>query len=194
MDQRPNPQEIQFLNKSYNFFLDIYDEIKNENFWNQTSYYRFAKAKDAFLVYSELLEYEPIQWFINALKDFRPPMEAELSKEFCLFIRNILIHFPFFNSWDEVAFSKHLINWSKPGRTIDKFLTKYSGRKEIKYRVWNSNHKSMTYISIKFPLVYDEKTEILLKDIISEKEGLIFTFSLMHRVLLSQIESYKVGQ
>lgn len=188
MNQRPNPQEVLFLNKSFNFFLDIYDEIKQDEFWTKEPYYRFAKTKDAFLVYSELLEYEPIQWFITALKTLRPPLESELSNEFCLFIRNILIHFPFFTSWDEVIFSKKLINWSKPGRTIDKFLTKFSGTDAIKYRVWNADNKQMTYISINFP-VYDESAEISLKDIIAERDGLIFTFSLMHRVLLSQVES-----
>jgi hypothetical protein len=30
MDQRPNKQEINFLNYSYNFFLDIYEEVKDE--------------------------------------------------------------------------------------------------------------------------------------------------------------------
>jgi hypothetical protein len=122
MTLRPTQQEIAFLTKAYNFFYDIQDEAADDSFWAKDSYYRFSRVRDAFMLYSEILEYEPIGWFLETLKKHRPPMEAELSKEFFQFVRNLLIHFPFFKSWDEVVFSKRLINWSKPGRTIDKFL------------------------------------------------------------------------
>jgi hypothetical protein len=47
----------------------------------------------------------------------------------------------------------------------------------------------MTYVSIHFPNKYDNTTEIYLKDFMPEKEGILFTFSLMNRVLASQVES-----
>jgi hypothetical protein len=189
MEQRPNKQEIQFLSVSYNFFLDVFDEIGSDEFWRKNPYYRLSRIKDAFLTYSEVLEYEPIGWFLDALKKSRPPMEAELSKEFCLFVRNLLIHFPFFKAWDEVKFTKGLINWSKPGRTIDKFMSKYCGHAEVKYRMWNGATKTMTYVSIRFPATYEDATEVSLADFMPEKEGMAFVFSLMHRVLMSQVEN-----
>jgi hypothetical protein len=187
--ERPNNAEMLFLSYSYDFFLDIHEEASTEEFWQQNSYYRFSRFRDALLVYSEILEYKPIGWFIEAIKKLRPPMEAELSKEFLLFVRNLLTHFPFFKAWNEVRFTKQLINWSKPGRTIDKFLTRFAGHEQVKYRVWNTKKKEMLYLPITFPQAYTDETEIKLSDFVPEREGIMFSLSLMYRVLMSQVES-----
>ncbi len=187
MDTKPTPKEVEFLKKAYNFFYDIFDEVFDDSFWVKDPYYRFSRIRDAFLVYSELLEYEPIKWIINVVKKVRPSMEGELSKEFVLFVRNLLIHFPLFRCWDDVEFSKTLINWSKPGRSIDNFLSTYSGHHEIKYRTWNPKKREMTYASINFPSKYHENIVIKLKDIMSEKEGVKFCLSLMKSILNSQV-------
>jgi len=187
MDTKPTPEEIEFLKKAYNFFYDIFDEVFDDSFWVKDPYYRFSRIRDAFLVYSELLEYEPIELIVNVVKKVRPKMEGELSKEFVLFIRNLLIHFPLFRCWDDVEFSKALINWSKPDRSIDNFLLTYSGHHEIKYRTWNPKKREMTYALINFPSKYYENTVIKLKDIISEKEGVKFCLSLMKSILSSQV-------
>lgn len=186
---KPAPHELLFLNKAYNSFLDVYEEVTKDSFWNQNSYYRLSKVRDAIQIYSEILEYEPISWFLEALKKLRPPMEAELSKEYLLFIRNIFVHFPLFTSWDEIEFTKDLVNWAKPGRSIDKFLNQFAGHKGIKYRMWNPKNKTMTYMSINFPPRYEEGTEIRLREFMPEREGVLFVMSLMHRVLMSQVES-----
>jgi len=186
---RPTTKELEFLNKAYGSFLNVYEEIKMDSFWNQDSYYRLSKIRDAILIYSEILEYEPVGWFLEALKKLRPPMEAELSKEYLLFIRNIFVHFPFFKSWDEITFKKGIINWSKPGQSIDRFLTRFTGHKEVKYRMWNPKNKTMTYVSINFPALYDENTEIRLTGFMPEKEGVLLIMSLMYQVLMSQVES-----
>jgi hypothetical protein len=49
----------------------------------------------------------------------------------------------------------------------------------------------MIYVSIGFPKAYVEDSEIQLKDFMPEKEGSLFIMSLMHRVLMSQVESMK---
>jgi hypothetical protein len=46
----------------------------------------------------------------------------------------------------------------------------------------------MTYLSIKFPKKYIEYTKIYLKEIFSEKEGIIFSFILMKQFLDTQVE------
>lgn len=191
MNLRPNDKEKVFLNKSYNSFLDIHEEITQDAFWNKNPYYRLSRVRDAILIYSEILDYEPIGWFLETLKKSRPPMEAELSKDYLLFIRNIFVHFPFFKSWDEIRFTKSIINWSKSGQSIDRFLSRFAGHKEVKYRMWNPKDKTMTYISINFPVSYDENTEIQLNKFMPEKEGILFVMSLMYRVLMSQVESIK---
>jgi hypothetical protein len=184
----PSEQELAFLIRAYDFFYDIHEEAKDKSFWQKDPYYRFSRVRDVFLVYSEVLEYEPVGWFLEALKKNRPPMEAELSKEFFLFIRNLLIHFPFFRNWDEVLFTKGLINWSQPGRTIDRFLSQYAGHAPVKYRMWDPKNKNFEYVSISFPPIYDETIEIRLRDFMPEREGTLFALSLMRIVLDSQVE------
>lgn len=193
-NKRPNKQEIDFLTKAYSFFYDICEEMREESFWQKDSYYRFSRVRDAFLVYSEVLEYEPIGWFLETLKKTRPPMEAELSREFFLFIRNLLIHFPFFKNWDDVVFTKGLINWSKPGRTIDKFLSQFAGHSFVKYRVWDPQNKKFEYVTISFPNVYGDGIEIKLRNFMPEREGMIFSMSLMRVVLDSQVDTEVMGE
>jgi hypothetical protein len=68
-------------------------------------------VKDAFSVYAEVLHYPPIRWVIEHLKKSRPPMEAEIGSEFFAFIRNVMVHFPFFQSWAKVWISRDVVNW-----------------------------------------------------------------------------------
>ena len=81
----------------------------------------------------------------------------------------------------KVWISKELINWQKEGLTIDRFLKKFSGHDEIKYRFWEADKKLMTYMSIRFPEKYDDN-KIYLKDIISEKDGVKFSFIMMRNI------------
>ena len=121
-DLRPNKAEREFLTLSYNRFYDIFDEVMNDAFWERSSSHRFSRIKDGFAVYAELLNYEPIKWAIDHLRSSRPPMEAVIGGELFRVIRNIVFHFPFFDSWDEVWISKTIINWNRDGQSIDRFL------------------------------------------------------------------------
>ena len=115
-------------------------------------------------------------------------MESEIGGPLFKFIRNVLAHFPLFETWDEVWISKELVNWQKEGLTIDRFLKKFSGHEEVKYRFWEPEKKTMTYMSIRFPKEYEEN-KIYLKNIISEKEGVKFSFIMMRQILNTQVES-----
>jgi hypothetical protein len=46
----------------------------------------------------------------------------------------------------------------------------------------------MTYLSINFPANYEDDTNIVLKDILTEKEGVKFSFILMKQVINTQVE------
>ena len=104
--------------------------------------------------------------------------------------RNVIAHFPFYDTWDEVYVTKSLINWQKEGQFIDKFLSEYQGKSEIKYRFWEPDKKRMTYLSIKFPKKYND-SKIYLKEFLTEKEGLKFSFILMKQILDTQVEEIK---
>jgi hypothetical protein len=77
--KRPNAAELKYMNLAYNRFYDIFDEALTDSFWEKDKYYRFCKIRDAFSVYTELLNYEPIRWVIDHSRAHRPPMEAEIG-------------------------------------------------------------------------------------------------------------------
>ena len=118
-------------------------------------------------------------------------MESEIGSELFKFIRNVVYHFPFFNSWDSVWINQSIVNWYKKGLTIDKFLKKYEGHKEIKYRFWEEEKKQMTYLSICFPAKYSNDSKFYLKEMVSEKEGVKFSFILMRKIMDTQVEEIK---
>lgn len=184
---RPNKAEIKYLDLAYNTFLDIFDEIVSEDFWDKDKYYKFCRIKDAFSLYTELLNYPPIVRIIEYIKIHRPPMEAEIGSELFKFVRNVIAHFPFFQSWEEVWIDKDIVNWYKEGQSIDKFLKKYQGHEPVKFRFWEEDKKRMTYVSITFPKDYSNGERIYLKDSISEKDGIKFSVIFMKRVIDTQV-------
>ena len=188
---RPNKTEIEFLTLAYNRFYDLYDEVMKDNFWEKDEWERFSKIKQAFAIYSELLNYEPLKHVIEQLKTARPPMESEIGSELFKFVRNVVSHFPFFNSWNSVWIKQSIVNWYKKGLTIDKFLIKYEGHEKVKYRFWEEKKKQMTYLSICFPSKYTNDSKIYLKEMISEKEGVKFSFILMRQIMNTQVEEIK---
>ena len=188
LEKRPTKTEELFLTLGYNRFYDLYDEIIRDDFWEKEKWYRFSKVSNIFSVYAELLAYEPFQFVLEEIKKQRPPMESEIGGPLFKFVRNVLAHFPVFETWNEVWVSKELVNWQKEGLTIDRFLKKYAGHKEVKYRFWEPKKKEMTYLSISFPKEY-ENNKIFLKDMITEKEGVKFSLIMMRQILNTQVES-----
>jgi len=188
MEIRPTKAEALFLELAYNRFYDLFEEVMKDYFWDKEPWYRFSKVSQVFAIYAELLAYEPLTYVLKAMKKQRPPMEAEIGGPLLKFVRNVLAHFPIFESWDEVWMSKELVNWTKEGLTIDRFLKKFSGHEEVKYRFWEADKKQMTYMSICFPEFYDGN-KIYLKDIITEKDGVKFSFIMMKNVLNTQVAS-----
>jgi hypothetical protein len=188
-DLRPNKSELQFLSLAYNRFYDIFEEVMSDTFWQKDAWYRFTKVKEGFTVYAELLNYEPIKWVLDDLKKSRPPMESEIASGLFRFIRNVLLHFPFFDTWDDVWINKLIVNWCSEGRSIDKFLSTYTGKQTVKYRFWEADKKQMTYLSINFPQDYSDDAKIFLKDILSEKDGVKFSYILIKKIIDTQVEN-----
>lgn len=184
---RPNKNEIIFLHLSYNRFYELFEEVFSDEFWEKSPFYRFSKIKDGFSVYSELLSYEPFKDVFDYIEKQRPEMESVIGQELFKVIRNIVSHYPFFDSWNDVWINNSLANWYKKGQSIDKFFTKYSGNEQVKYRIWEEKHKKMTYLSIDFPCGYLNDKKIYLKDILNEKEGVKFSFILMRKILNTQV-------
>jgi len=193
---KPNKKEQIVLNLFYSRFYDLYEEISSEDFFKENPGIRFYKIREIFSVYKELLSYDSIKYSLKYMKSGgRPPLEGIIAEDLFSFIRNILLHFPVFNSWNDVYITKNLATWNKKG-TIHKFLLKCTKIKIdqkgiVKYRIWEHSKKKMTYIKISFPEQYSDGKCIYLKDIISEKDGVKFCIFLMKQILDIQTEKSK---
>lgn len=75
----------------------------------------------------------------------------------------------------------------KEGLSIDKFFNEHKDKDVVKYRFWEPHNRKMTYITISFPKNYDNNAKIFLKDIITEKDGVKFSFILMNKILETQL-------
>lgn len=194
LENKPNKKEEQVLELFYNRFYDLYDELSQEEFLKREASYRFYRIREIFSVYKELLGYEPIKYYIKYVKNGdRPPIDGLIIDDLFSFVRNLLLHFPVFDKWEDVYISKDLATWNKVG-TIHKFLLKSSKIKiddsgVIKYRIWEKSKKLMTYIQFHLPEEYKDNRKIFLKDVISETDGIKLCISFMKQVLDKQVHS-----
>jgi uncharacterized protein YjgD (DUF1641 family) len=184
---KPNAAEQVFLGFAYSRFIDLFKEIDAAEFWERDAKYRFSRIRDVFSVYSELLNYEPIQHILKEVES-RRIVESELGKELFQMIRNLIAHFPFFDTWDEIRFTKELITWEGKSKVIDKFCEKFRERDKVSYRIRNPKTKEFSFLTIRFPKDYEKNKEIFLKDLLGEKEGARFSIRLMLRILLENVE------
>lgn len=184
---RPNKAELQFLSLAVTRFFNLFGIVMSDEFWTKDPKTRLLVLKDGFAIYTELLNYEPIKWEIEKIRTNRAPMEAEIVTDFFKFIRNVISHFPLYDTWDDIFLTKEMINWNKQGLTIDKYMEKYQARPTIKYRFWEPDKKRMTYLDINFPSDYVTDKKYFLKDLLKEQDGVKFAYGLMRNVISTQI-------
>jgi hypothetical protein len=187
----PTQDEVEFLNLSFNRFLDLFEEIMPDEFWGNPDYVRFSKIKDLFSVYSEILKYPPLQWVIETHKR---PNFSDVGKDLFRLVRHILLHFPFFDKWDDVWIKQSLVNlYSSRPQFIHKFLADNEGKGQLKYRFWEEKPKKMTYISVSLLSNYTAGEKVFLRDIIPEKDGVKFSAIFMRDIMKVQVEEIKDG-
>ena len=93
-------------------------------------------------------------------------------------IRNVLNHFPIFDSWDEIYVSSELINWNEP--KYSQILDYFSTEKQMSYKIYlkeNDEWKEKKQIDINVPML-GKYNKIYLKDILSINDA-IWTFSVI---------------
>lgn len=181
----PAEAEERVLKLGYNRFLDLYEEIISEQFWSEEPSMRLTKIKDICSVYTEMLKYPPLK---HILANATHPHYMLVGKDFVTFLRNLLLHFPYFKTWSEIRFDKTLITTFETTGSIDKFLSK-THPEDIKYRFWDSKAKKMTYVEVHLNTKYANNECVQLNDIISEKSGVRFLCIFMKGILMTQIES-----
>lgn len=181
---RPASGERKVLEIGYNRFFDLYELIVNKEFWDQSSTYRFSVIKDICAVYTELIKYKP---FENVFNHASRPNFILVGKDLVLFLRNLLLHFPYFRDWQSVIFDKSIVTAFEPTGSIHRFLTR-EHPEDIKYRLWDANTRTMTYLEINLNTNYSIGKSIKLNDLLSEKDGVTFICVYMKNVLMTQVE------
>lgn len=146
---------------------------------------RLRYIKDICSVYTELLKYPPFEFIFKATA--RPDYSL-IGREMTSFLRNLLLHFPYYRNWSEIGFDKSVITTFEKSGTIDKFLSKEHS-KDIKYRFWDSSTKKMTYVQLHLDSKYRDGEFIMLNSIISEGEGVKFLCIFMKDVLMTQVDN-----
>lgn len=184
-----NESERQFLVIAYDRLKTIHKEIcfKKSEFWQKESYYRFSRIKEAFALFAEISSHRSVKTFVNVLDIYHEKfLFPFLTNEVFRFIRNVISHFPLYDSWDEVWISKSLINWNKSGQSIDRFLKMNVGKEPIGYAYKDGTEDKNTFptlVDFNFPKTYDDNTKIYLKDMIPEKDGIIFSIIIMVQII-----------
>ena len=143
---------------------------------------KFEVIKQLASLVSELLDKEGIKNKLIELANTSTVNgeDNEIKIETFDLIRNILIHFPIFETWDEICISKKLLKWNtdKSGQII-KYFEK-NCNKTFKYRIFlNENDKWVERhtIAVTIPELKDDNT-IYLKDILS-LDNAIWTFGII---------------
>lgn len=178
----PTNNELKLLEMGYDRFLDLYEEIMSDHFWRKSPPYRLLKIKDMCAVYVELIKYPPIN---HALSSATRPHYKLVGKEFTAFLRNLLLHFPFFNKWSDIGFDKSFITTFESTGSIDRFLSR-NHPEHVKFRFWESSKKQMTYVHINLGTKYSDGEYVWLRNIVPEREGVKFLCVFMRDVIMTQ--------
>lgn len=184
---KPNESELMFLQLAYNSFYDLYELYFSWAELNEKQKYDIILK--IYSIFSECLKYEPIKHYLSFLEKNRPEWDI-ISLKFFEIIRHIIIHFPFFNSWNEVYFNRKIILWSWNHSKIDKFFIQNEWKEQFKWRIWDNYNKKMDYwYTINFPKNYSKNENIYLKDLIDENLWVEFSLIMIKKVLDTQVEN-----
>jgi len=184
-DIHPTIAEARVLEIGYDRFLNLYEEVMNENFRRKRPSTRLTKIKELCSVYSELIKYAPLEF---VLENTQRPHFTLIGKEFINFLRNLLLHFPYYETWNQIGFDKALITTLEASGSIDKFLSR-EHPEDLKYRFWEPSKKRMTYIEVHLKTAYSNGEFIWLEEMVTEKDGVRFLAIFMKEVLMTQVES-----
>lgn len=165
-------EEIEYLTLTVTRLKELGRIIFNEPFLNFSPKKRLSILKDLYSVYSEIYSmkfFKEIHGTDPLLIDF-----GDFQKHLVKMIRNVLMHFPYFDSWDEVHIKRSLVTLNLTPKSdgtfsgaIEKFFQKYSDKNyAIKLTEYGGNQITLKLL---IPKGYIKNDEIYLKDIIEER-------------------------
>lgn len=138
---------------------------------------KYLQLKECCLLINELLSYKPINNKLldmanNDTSDKDNKTNNDIKYEMFTILRNIFIHFPNFQTWNEIYINEELLFWNSPrGSHIYRFFEKYKG-KCLKYTIYNKNKDTEQWeqkkkVVIKVPNRVPKKKKLFLKTFIN---------------------------
>ena len=95
-------------------------------------------------------------------------------------LRNLLVHFPFFEKWDDIYINENLLDWNKRrGGQIKKFFHE-NEKKQLNYSIYMNEYgywEKQIDINLVVPKIYKYK-KVYLKDILTIDEAM-WTFCII---------------
>lgn len=178
VEEQLTPFQILFIKMAYEriFFIEEkfdYKETPPE--------IRLLYIKELFTIFEELNKIK----FRRSNEGLNPIATEKLFNDLKLtvaFIRNILSHFPLFNTWDDIYVSKafSLELGGKNGKIV-KFLTHDETRPPLHYQLtFKDGTKRQTLIN--YPQFKSDTDIVFLKDIVTEKDGVLVLTHIMDHI------------
>lgn len=181
-----NEHEITFVTMAMERFHQLVENLNSDEL---TPEYRLFYIKELYSIFAEL---DNIPFVKKYKADPPPPQEIiDVMKgldQTVKFVRNVLLHFPLFKTWDEIwiskSFAKAMIESSckdrknKPKGEIFKYLENELEIDGKAFRFRDPETKEEKMCLIKRPKNIGMDDKIYLKDILSEDQGAFTLLSL----------------
>lgn len=160
---------------------------------------RFLSSEIRLLWYKEMLalfnEFNKIERLTREFVDF----DENVLNMIALvdFIRNLLLHFPYFATWNDVFVSREIARSQqfpiKNGK-ITKFLESSKDRKSFFLRMKYFGNAGQREAKVLFPVVESDDQEIFLKDIINESNGAICVLAVMNSICNKLMKPHSISK
>jgi hypothetical protein len=174
-----NAEQIKFIEMAYARISDIEDQLDMDLTPPEI---RLYYLKDLFTIFNELLKIKEIKR-LDKTDDLTRRRLTELIHTVD-FIRNILLHFPLFKTWDDIYISREFnsgMGGSKGGR-IHKFLHPETPMESLAFKLTMEKNMGEREFTIRFPDQLALEGNIYIKDILTEKEGAISIITVMNHI------------
>ncbi|HKG08440.1 MAG TPA: hypothetical protein VKB19_18375 [Pedobacter sp.] len=162
-----------FLELAFERFLYTKDRLQHE----QNKAVRLLLLKEVFSIFDE------INAIIDVRVNFNDPQAFDSLFELVNFLRNVLLHFPLFDTWDQIFISPSIGSEMMPqrkGGQIAKYLNNNLGKADVPYTIQFS---SVTFdASINLSAIKADPDFTFLKDIVSEKDVITLIVELIQHL------------
>jgi len=179
VEKQLNSHQIRFIKMAYQriFFIE-----KNLDYEITPPHIRLLYLKELFTIFEELHKIKFARSNEGKMS-LQTKQTLDEMKLIVAFIRNVVSHFPLFNTWDDIWISQDFsvkMGGTERGK-IFKFLKHNEQRIPIAVQVIYKNN-SVRQANFNYPQHLEQHQVVYLKDIISEEDGAIIVLAIMSEI------------